>query len=171
MAKVVSKAKKTSKAERVAKTTRRETLRKVLFFACWGVFLGFAGMLGISIVRFVYPRVMFEPSSLFKVGKPDEYNVGEVTVIEGRRVFLIRDEKGFYALSAICTHLACQPIWEEDNQIFMCPCHGGRFYKNGINFAGPPPRPLPRYFMRFAPDGRMMVDKSKEVDMSFYLKV
>lgn len=165
------RTKKASKTEKVEKVARREAMRKGLFFACWGVFLGFAGMLGISIIRFAYPRIVWEPSSLFKVGKPDDYKVGGVTVLGDRRVFLIRDEKGFYALSAICTHLGCQPLWEEDNQIFMCPCHGGRFYKNGINFAGPPPSPLPRYFMKFAPDGRMMVDKSKEVDMDFFLKV
>ncbi len=164
-------AKTAVKMKGAAKVSRREALRKGLFWACWGVFIGFAGMLGVSIVRFVYPRIVWEPSSLFKIGKPDEYDVGSVSIIEGRKVFLVRVNEGFYALSAICTHLGCQPIWEEDNQIFMCPCHGGRFYKDGINFAGPPPRPLPRYYMKFAPDGRMMVDKSKEVRMDFILTV
>ena len=160
-----------AKAEKVVKTTRREALRKGLFWGCWGIFIGFAGMLGISIVRYAYPRIVWEPSSTFKIGKPDDYAVGSVTVMGDRRVFLIRTEGGFYALSAICTHLGCQPIWEQDNQVFMCPCHGGKFYKDGINFAGPPPRPLPRFLMTFAPDGRMMVDKAKEVGLDFILKV
>lgn len=160
-----------TRAGKVVKTTRREALRKGLFWACWGVFIGFAGMLVVSIIRFVYPRIVWEPSSQFKVGKPDEYKVGSVTVMGDRRVFLVRTEEGFYSLSAICTHLGCQPIWVEDNQIFMCPCHGGKFYKDGINFAGPPPKPLPRFFMMFAPDGRIMIDKAQQVGMDFILKV
>jgi cytochrome b6-f complex iron-sulfur subunit len=164
-------AKTASKSKDVAKITRREGFRKALFFGSWGVFVAFAGMLVVSIVRFVYPRIVWEPSSLFKIGKPDEYEVGSVTVMGERRVFLVRVKEGFYTLSAVCTHLGCQPIWEDDNQIFMCPCHGGKFYKDGINFTGPPPRPLPRYFMMFAPDGRLMVDKSKEVGVDFILKV
>ncbi|MCP4366019.1 MAG: Rieske (2Fe-2S) protein [Planctomycetes bacterium] len=164
-------AKTASKSKDVAKITRREGLRKALFFGSWGVFVAFAGMLGVSIVRFVYPRIVWEPSSLFKIGKPDEYEVGSVTTMGERRVYIVRVKEGFYALSAVCTHLGCQPLWEEDNQIFMCPCHGGKFYKDGINFAGPPPKPLPKFFMMFAPDGRLMVDKSKEVGIDFILKV
>lgn len=163
--------KSATRAEDIAKVTRREAVRKGIFWACWGTFIGFAGMLGASIVRYAYPRIIWEPSSLFKIGKPDEYPVGSVTMIEGRRVFVVRNEKGFYAILAICTHLGCQPIWEEDNQIFMCPCHGGRFYKDGINFAGPPPKPLPRLQMGFAADGRITVDKSKQVGMDFLLTV
>lgn len=160
-----------ARAKDIDKITRREVMRKGLFWACWGTFIGFVGMLAVSILRYAYPRIVWEPSSMFKIGKPDEYPVGSVTLIEGRRVFVVRTEKGFYALLAICTHLGCQPIWEEDKQIFMCPCHGGRFYKDGINFAGPPPKPLPRLHMSFAPDGRIMVDKSKQVGMDFLLIV
>lgn len=164
-------ARPATKVKDIEKVTRREAMRKGIFWACWGTFIGFAGMLVASILRYAYPRIVWEPSSLFKIGKPDEYPVGSVTLIEGRRVFVVRSEKGFYAILAICTHLGCQPIWEEDNQIFMCPCHGGRFYKDGINFAGPPPKPLARLHMSFSPDGRLMVDKAKEVGMDFILSV
>ncbi len=33
-------------------------------------------------------------------------------------------------------------------ELFMCPCHGGVYYKDGSVAAGPPPRPLPRYPVR-----------------------
>ena len=50
------------------------------------------------------------------------------------------------------------PTWymisERDNAIppdaerFMCPCHGGVYYKDGTVAAGPPPKPLVRYDVR-----------------------
>ena len=161
-----------AKAEAIdpKKIARREAIRKGLFWACWGVFVGFAGILGASIVRFAYPRIVFEPSSIFKAGKPDDYKVGSVALIHGRGVFVVRTEKGFYALSAKCTHLGCQPIWYDDQQVFKCPCHGARFDKEGINFAGPAPLPLPRFHLSLSPDGRLLVDKSINVGMDFFLE-
>jgi len=44
-----------------------------------------------------------------------------------------------------CTHLGCAYAWNQSNQHFECPCHGGRFDENGNRIAGPPPRPLDRY--------------------------
>jgi cytochrome b6-f complex iron-sulfur subunit len=155
----------------VEKVNRREAIRKGVFWACWGTFLGFVGMLGASVIRYSYPRIVFEPSSIFKIGKPEDYKAGSVSLIYGRGVFVVREEKGFYGLSAKCTHLGCQPIWYEDQQVFKCPCHGARFYKDGINFAGPAPKPLERFHLSLSPDGRILVDKGKIVGMDFRLEV
>ena len=38
--------------------------------------------------------------------------------------------------------------WVPDAELFMCPCHGGVYYKDGKVAAGPPPRPLSRYPVR-----------------------
>ncbi|MFD2045855.1 ubiquinol-cytochrome c reductase iron-sulfur subunit [Ornithinibacillus salinisoli] len=59
------------------------------------------------------------------------------------------DNDEIMALSPTCTHLGCVVSWEgnEDhpNQ-FFCPCHDGRYYKDGTNIAGTPPtRPLDLY--------------------------
>ena len=66
-----------------------------------------------------------------------------------------------YALRTVCTHLGCTPNWLEGEQKFKCPCHGSGFYKDGINFEGPAPRPLERYAIRLADDGQLEIDKSK----------
>ncbi len=66
-----------------------------------------------------------------------------------------------YALKTVCTHLGCTPNWLEAEQKFKCPCHGSGFYKDGINFEGPAPRPLERYAIRIAEDGQLEVDKSR----------
>lgn len=52
------------------------------------------------------------------------------------------------ALSNICTHLGCPVGWNEAQQKYLCPCHGGVYDKTGKNIAGPPPRPLPRFATR-----------------------
>jgi Rieske Fe-S protein len=44
--------------------------------------------------------------------------------------------------SSTCTHLACNVIWREEEEVFVCPCHSGRFNAEGKNIAGPPTRPL-----------------------------
>ncbi len=44
--------------------------------------------------------------------------------------------------SSTCTHLACNVIWQEDANQFICPCHSGRFDSDGKPVAGPPTKPL-----------------------------
>ena len=44
--------------------------------------------------------------------------------------------------SSTCTHLACNVIWQEETNNFICPCHSGRFDSNGNPLAGPPTKPL-----------------------------
>ena len=62
----------------------------------------------------------------------------------------------------VCTHLGCTPNWLEAEQKFKCPCHGSGYYKTGVNFEGPTPRPLERYAISLADDGQILVDKSRK---------
>jgi len=48
--------------------------------------------------------------------------------------------KRFSVMIGLCTHLGCIPSFR--NEIFKCACHGGEFDSNGVNYFGPPPRPL-----------------------------
>jgi menaquinol-cytochrome c reductase iron-sulfur subunit len=52
------------------------------------------------------------------------------------------------AFSVNCAHLGCPVRWEEKPELFMCPCHGGVYYKDGSRAAGPPPRGLYTYPIR-----------------------
>ncbi len=122
----------------------------------------------LGLVRFMFPNILTEPPSRFKVGFPDEYAPGEVEAKFKNRfgVWIVRHEYDgqpqIYALRAVCTHLGCTPIWLEAEQKFKCPCHGSGFFKDGVNFEGPAPRPLERYALRIADDGQLEVDKSRK---------
>lgn len=59
-----------------------------------------------------------------------------------------QDQTNFVAFSANCTHLGCPVRWEDQAQLFMCPCHGGVYYKDGTVAAGPPPKSLVKYQVR-----------------------
>lgn len=140
------------------------TRREFLTLAAWGAFL--AGLAGsaLAFLRFFIPRVTYDPPSLFKVGKPDEYMPG---IVDERwkkkyRIWVARDTPaeggGMYAIFARCTHLGCTPNWLEGQNKFKCPCHGSGFRKTGINFEGPAPRPLERCRVALADDGQLIVD-------------
>lgn len=59
-------------------------------------------------------------------------------------VLLRLDQQTFVAYSTVCTHLACEVLWERDDDTLYCPCHNGYFSPaNGAPTAGPPNRPLP----------------------------
>ena len=57
-------------------------------------------------------------------------------------------DQTFIAFTLNCSHLGCPVHWLADANLFMCPCHGGVYYKDGTRAAGPPPRGLARYLVR-----------------------
>lgn len=65
-------------------------------------------------------------------------------------------ENQYKAFSVNCTHLGCPVRWVEDSEIFLCPCHGGVYYKDGTVASGPPPKPLPQYKVR-AKNGEVQI--------------
>ena len=127
----------------------------------WGVFGVFTGITLLGFMRSAFPRVLFQPPTSFKAGFPKDFTVGEISEKFKKefRVWIIRTEEGFYALFAKCTHLGCTPRWLSAENKFKCPCHGSGFYKTGINFEGPAPRPLERLRITLAEDGQIVIDK------------
>ncbi len=102
----------------------------------WGIFTASSGLMLLGFLRSAFPRVLFQPPSSFKAGFPADFIIGEVSTKfqKDQRVWIIREEKGMYALWAKCTHLGCTPRWLTAENKFKCPCHGSGFYKSGINF-------------------------------------
>lgn len=129
----------------------------------WGGFGIFTISTFIAFVRSAFPRVLFQPPTRFKAGPPMDYVLGEVNekYKDSHRVWIVREEDGFYALFAKCTHLGCTPRWLSAEYKFKCPCHGSGFYKEGTNFEGPALRPLDRFRIELADDGQLLVDKAR----------
>jgi cytochrome b6-f complex iron-sulfur subunit len=140
----------------------RISRRNFFSVAGWAAFFVFLATSTIGSLRMMFPRILYEPPSAFKAGFPQDYIVGEVSekYKDDYRVWIIRESEGFYALSAICTHLGCTPRWLEAENKFKCPCHGSGFRRTGINFEGPAPRPLERLKITLADDGQMLIDRN-----------
>jgi len=130
----------------------------------WAAFTGCLGGLLAATGRFMFPNVLFEKPSVFKAGFPQDLGVGDVDerFKETRGVWLVRNERGIYALSTVCTHLGCTPNWIANANKFKCPCHGSGFRKDGMNVEGPAPRPLERFRISLGDDGGIVVDTSKK---------
>ena len=130
----------------------------------WVAFSAVLGGYGTLILRYLFPNVLFEPKQSFRAGYPDNFTVGEVSerFKDKHGVWIVRDQEKIYALSTVCTHLGCTPNWLPNENKYKCPCHGSGFYKNGINFEGPAPRPLERFKISLADDGEIVIDKTKK---------
>lgn len=139
----------------------RVSRRSVLSLASMGSFFAALGTAIAGILRLPNPAVLPGPVRRFKLGAPDEFSVGSDTVFADQGLVLFRDNDGFYAVSAICTHLGCTVARSKEG--FACPCHGSKFDNAGRVVAGPAPRPLPWLELARAADGQLIVNADNEV--------
>ena len=118
--------------------------RDFLNIAVGGSGAAFAIAAGSAVARFVEPPR--QPSTgQAVVGKVEDFPVGAVktVLVEERPVLVFRSADGqFRAFSALCTHLQCVVHYVAERAQIECPCHGGVYSLEGLNIAGPPPRPL-----------------------------
>ena len=123
-----------------------------------------AGLAGIPIIGFILsPLVEKSPETWRAVGPVDSFEVGKTVAVSfldpsplpwagvtaKTAAWLRRDsQQEFTAFAVNCTHLGCPVRWLDTANLFMCPCHGGVYYNDGVVAAGPPPKPLPQYPVR-----------------------
>lgn len=147
--------------------TRRDFLNEITLGA-----LGIAGLGSVAVTyQYFSPNVLFEPSTTFRAGNPDLYPVHSVTFVQDQQVYIVRMPDGFYAVSAVCTHLGCITQWKPDADRIACPCHGSKFHPDGVKIEGPAPRPLPHFAISLTDDGELLVDKLQIIKPSQVLKV
>ncbi len=96
----------------------------------------------------------------FKVKVQDGWYETEET----RTAWVYKEKEEIVALSPICKHLGCTVDWngnkDFENQ-FSCPCHGGRYLKNGKNIPKTPPTaPLDIYEQKVK-DGILMLGQRR----------
>ncbi|MCF6149535.1 MAG: Rieske 2Fe-2S domain-containing protein [Candidatus Kuenenia sp.] len=147
--------------EAVEKSQIPVNRRKVLYFTGWGFIGAFVTIIAGSIIRFFFPRTIFEPPTRYSIGFPSQYTLGVSEKFKKQfRVWVVREADKLYVLEAKCTHLGCTPNWLASEGKFKCPCHGSGFTPEGINIEGPAPRPLERFKVTLADDGQIIVDES-----------
>lgn len=143
-----------------------EELSRRKFFERVSILLGgvLAAGVAVPVVGFIVGPLFRQYPRLWRsVGKVDQFKVGDTVAVRFEdsaalewagvtahtAAWLRREsESEFIAFAINCTHLGCPVRWLPDANLFMCPCHGGVFYKDGTVAAGPPPRPLTRYPVR-----------------------
>ncbi|MCF6158397.1 MAG: Rieske (2Fe-2S) protein [wastewater metagenome] len=148
--------------------------RSFLTLAGWGLFFATIGAYLVQFFGykgFFYPKVLYEPSPKFTVGTPNDFPVNSVTTLKTKKIFVVRDGNSFKAISVVCQHLGCAVEFSKEKNIYECPCHGSKYYRNGVNFAGPAPRPLYHYDMFLDDNGKLVVDTSKIVPLETELIV
>ena len=121
--------------------------------------------------QFLSPNVLFEPSPVVNAGRPESYPPDSVTLDVNSAIYLIHAREGFFALSAICTHLGCMTAWKPELGIIACPCHGSKFKRDGEKIEGPAPRPLPWLRTWLNDDGDLMVDRSTIIRPMEFVRV
>jgi cytochrome b6-f complex iron-sulfur subunit len=114
-------------------------------------------------LQYLSPNVLYEASPLVSVGRPDHFPPDSVTLDPRFGIFIVRSAQGFYALSAVCSHLGCLTVWKQEANVIACPCHVSTFKRDGAIIAGPAPKPMPWLRMWMTDDGELMVDRAARV--------
>jgi cytochrome b6-f complex iron-sulfur subunit len=145
--------------------------RRVFLGMLGGTALAVAGLgTGAVAVRFLWPEVLFEQESRFRIGRPEEIPQDTLLVLPEQRAFVVHARDGFFALSATCTHLGCLTRYEAEHKRIFCPCHGSQFDTTGKVTNGPAPRALPRLALLLE-DGDLVLDVSTVVEGDALLRV
>jgi cytochrome b6-f complex iron-sulfur subunit len=125
----------------------------------WTCIWGYLGVNFLMFLRFFFPRTLFEPSTVFSIGSPADFNYGVDTKFQqDYRIWVVRTSERLFVIYARCTHLGCTPDWKESENKFKCPCHGSGYDSEGVNFEGPAPRPMDRAHVELDATGQIVVD-------------
>lgn len=142
------------------KISRRQFIRVV--GVCGTTFV-FAGVVGCEEgnSRSLQPQI-----GRFDVGVPNDYMDGDLLYFPDAPLLVGLDADGFYAMSAICTHLGCG-IGDEVGEVeaegsILCSCTASTFSRTGDILSGPAPLSLQHYQLALV-DGQLVCDTSVEV--------
>jgi len=123
-----------------------------------------AAVLAVPIVRFVLSAVTRGRGdgylSWVSLGSASQFPDGETRLATFRNPFVnpndgktadtacwVRHVEGdkIQVFAVNCAHLGCPVRWFPQSGLFLCPCHGGAYYRDGSRAAGPPDRGMFEY--------------------------
>lgn len=131
-----------------------------------------AALIGIPVIGFLFSPLLHKRPEIWRsVGTVNNFQIGKTVEVSFQdasplpwagvtaktAAWLRRESETFFiAFSVNCTHLGCPVRWLADADLFMCPCHGGVYYRDGAVASGPPPKSLSRYPVRIR-EGRVEI--------------
>jgi quinol---cytochrome c reductase iron-sulfur subunit, bacillus type len=138
--------------------SRRGMLMKVGILANGVV----AAVVAVPIVRFVLSALSRgkQYRSWVTLGPAGQFPEGETRLATFRNPYVgptdgktadtacwVRhiDGNKFQVFAINCAHLGCPVRWFPQSGLFLCPCHGGAYYRDGSRAAGPPERGMFEY--------------------------
>jgi|SRR5579872_5926136 len=140
--------------------SRRSLLMK-LGLICNGLV---AAVLAVPVVRFLLSSVTRGRAhgylSWVSLGSAGQFPAGETRLATFRNPYVtpsdgktadtacwVRHVDGdqFQVFAVNCAHLGCPVRWFPQSGLFLCPCHGGAYYRDGTRAAGPPERGMFEY--------------------------
>ena len=123
-----------------------------------------ATALAVPIVRFLLSSVTRGHGNAYlswvSLGRVTEFPEGETRLATFRNPYVmptdgktvdtacwVRRNEGdqFQVFAVNCAHLGCPVRGFPQSGLFMCPCHGGAYYRDGSRASGPPERGLFEY--------------------------
>ena len=132
----------------VSKVAEGGTSRRAFLFR----FLGVWGVVSVvplvkGVLEYLTPKRIAETlRESLRVGSVPDVPQGTAKIFKfGKDPVIVVHTAGdqFRAFNARCTHLGCVVQFQPDPvPHFNCNCHGSQYDINGVNIAGPAPRPL-----------------------------
>ena len=154
---VVASPEKAAGAPEEAKPASK--LRRRIIWSCIG---GYLAANFLMFLRFFFPRALFEPNTVFRIGYASDFQFGVSDKFKQlARIWVVKEPTRLFCIFARCTHLGCTPDWKSAENKFKCPCHGSGYTPEGINFEGPAPRPMDRAHVELDAQGQVVVDTSR----------
>lgn len=134
--------------------------RRDLLGLAWKSLLGLASVFGfVGFWRFLSYQPNPARSVKYDLGPLSGLPADKIIKVPEAQAVLIPTNEGHRAFSLICPHLGC--IIENNEQGFICPCHGSRFDMNGAVTKGPANRSLYSLQLQITEDGHLILDASK----------
>lgn len=153
--------------------------RQFLTIIGWGGIVTFTGLSVYWSVKYMFPPVLYEPPTTFRLNRPEGYPIGftEVSLENAARLFInqekalktliVRNERGIFVLAALCRYEGCTPDWETEISMLKCPCCGSLYDLEGNVHRGPSERALWRLKIEQEPvSGEIIVDATIRQDLT-----
>jgi Rieske Fe-S protein len=142
------------------------TLSRRRFFTKMGMLFNglVATALAVPVVQYLLSSVTRGRAdgylSWVPLGKVSEFPEGETRLATFRNPYVMPTDgktvdtacwvrrvggEQFQVFAVNCAHLGCPVRWFPQSGLFMCPCHGGAYYRDGSRASGPPERGLFEY--------------------------